>query len=68
MMGGSYTMSKNNYTSSKNYYKNSNGNWIQNGNITYNIQYNDSNLPTKVVGKDENGNNYVQYNYEYITK
>jgi len=68
MMGGAYTLSKNNYKSSKNYYKSSDGNWVQTRNITYTIQYNDSNLPVKVIGKDANGKNYVQYDYEYITK
>lgn len=68
MMGGAYVLSKNNYTSQKLSYKNSDGSWTQNQTITYTIQYNDANLPTKVIGKEANGNNYVQYNYEYITK
>ncbi len=68
MMGGAYVISRNNYTSQKMSYKKSDGNWTQNQTINYTIQYNDSNLPTKVIGKGANGNNYVEYNYEYITK
>lgn len=68
MMGGAYTLSKNNYTSEKISSKNSDGTWTQNQNITYTFQYNDSNLPTKVIGKNANGTLYVEQNYEYITK
>ncbi|MCL1669442.1 hypothetical protein M2T82_15355 [Elizabethkingia ursingii] len=34
--------------------------------ITYTIDYNAEGLPVKSLGKDEKGNNWVQYNYEYI--
>ena len=68
MMGGAYTLSKNNYTTEKISSKNSDGTWTQNQNIFYTIEYNDSNLPTKIVGKDANGNKYVEQNYEYISK
>nr|WP_199161980.1 hypothetical protein [Elizabethkingia sp. ASV34] len=34
--------------------------------ITYVIDYNAEGLPVKSLGKDEKGNNWVQYNYEYI--
>ncbi|MDV2448688.1 hypothetical protein CMU93_14390 [Elizabethkingia anophelis] len=34
--------------------------------ITYAIDYNAEGLPVKSLGKDEKGNNWVQYNYEYI--
>lgn len=68
MMGGAYALSKNNFSSAKNFYKDSDGSWVQNGNITYTAQYNDANFPVQVVGKDANGNNYVQYHYEYVTR
>lgn len=34
--------------------------------ITYTIDYNSAGFPVKIIGKDEKGNNWVQYNYEYI--
>ena len=68
MMGGAYAMSKNNYLSESISYKDSDGNWTQNQYITYTFQYNSEKLPTQVVGKDINGNNYVKYEYEYILK
>lgn len=66
MMERAYSASKNNYTAEKISYKDSDGSWTQNQNITYTIQYNSAQLPVQVVGKEANGNNYVQYNYEYI--
>lgn len=68
MMGGAYIMSTNNYIAEKISYKDSAGNWIQNQNITYDIQYNSYQLPTQVIGKDSNGGDYVKYNYEYIVQ
>lgn len=68
VMGGAYVMSKNNYTTEKISNKNSDGNWLQSQAITYSFQYNSEKLPTEVIGKDQNGNNYVKYNYEYILK
>lgn len=68
MMGGAYTLSKNNYTTEKISSKNNDGTWTPSQNITYTIEYNDSNLPTKVIGKNANGTKYVEQNYEYITK
>ncbi|WP_157676787.1 hypothetical protein [Chryseobacterium sp. T16E-39] len=69
MMEGAYTISKNNYTTEKISYKdNNNGTWIQNQTNTYSIQYNSDHLPVQVIGKQSNGQNYVQYNYEYITQ
>ncbi|OCA69191.1 hypothetical protein BBH99_14905 [Chryseobacterium contaminans] len=65
MMGGAYSLSKNNYLVEKISYKD-NGVWQQNQTITYTIQYNSSGFPVQVVGKEANGNPYVQYNYEYI--
>ncbi|MEJ5106266.1 hypothetical protein [Chryseobacterium sp. MYb328] len=65
MMGSAYNLSKNNYLIEKISYKD-NGVWLQNQTITYTIQYNSSGLPVQVVGKEANGNNYVQYSYEYI--
>lgn len=67
MMGGAYNLSKSNYTTEKISYKDNDGNWIQNQNITYSIQYNNAQLPVEVIGKEANGNTYVKYNYEYIT-
>lgn len=65
MMGGAYTLSENNYKTEKISFKDTAGNWIVNQNITYTLQYNDENLPTVVTGKDENGQLYVEYRYEY---
>lgn len=65
---GAYILSQNNYTTEKISYKDNAGNWIQNQNIIYEIQYNNSQLPTQVIGKEANGNNSVKYNYEYITQ
>ncbi|MCS3532755.1 hypothetical protein [Chryseobacterium sp. JUb7] len=67
-LGGAYILSQNNYTLDKISFRDNTGNWIQNQNITYEIQYNNSQLPTQVIGKDSYGNNYVKYNYEYITQ
>ena len=67
-MGGAYAMSKNNYITEKISYKDNNGNWIQNQTRNSTIQYNNDKLPTQVVVKDQNGNNVVQYNYEYTIK
>ena len=64
--GGAYILSGNNYLTEKKSYKDSAGMWIPNQNITYHIQYNSSNLPAQVTGKNSNGNQYVQYKYEYI--
>ncbi|MDF2831383.1 MAG: hypothetical protein K0Q82_489 [Chryseobacterium indoltheticum] len=66
MMGGAYALSKNNYASERISFKDSAGNWVQNQNIIYEIQYNSAQLPVQVIGKAANGNNYVKYNYEYI--
>ncbi|REC74617.1 hypothetical protein DRF60_17185 [Chryseobacterium elymi] len=68
MIEGAYSLSKNNYTAEKISYRNSDGSWTQNQSNTYTIQYNSAQLPIQVVGKQANGNNYVQYNYEYITQ
>ncbi|MFN1215549.1 hypothetical protein ACKW6Q_01070 [Chryseobacterium kwangjuense] len=68
MREGANSLSKNNYTTEKISYKNSDGTWTQSQNITYTIQYNSSQMPVQVIGKEANGNNYVQYNYEYITQ
>lgn len=68
MMSGAYAMSKNNYITEKISYKDNNGNWIQNQTRNSTIQYNNDKLPTQVVVKDQNGNNVVQYNYEYTIK
>lgn len=68
MMGGAYYISMSNSTAEKISYTNENGGWNQGQNITYSIQYNSSQLPIQVIGKEANGNNYVQYNYEYITQ
>ena len=65
MMGGAYTVSKNNYLTEKISSKN-NGIWEQNQNRTSTIQYNNSGLPVQVVSKEANGNLSAQYNYEYI--
>lgn len=65
-IGGAQFLSQNNYTSEKISKKDSSGNWIQFENISYEIQYNSSQLPTQIIGKSENGANYVKYNYEYI--
>ena len=66
MMGGAYALSKNNYASERISFKDSSGNWVQNQNIIYEIQYNSAQLPVQVIGKSANGSNYVKYNYEYI--
>lgn len=68
MMGGAYAISMSNYTTEKISSKSSNGTWNQGQSISYSIQYNSSQLPVQVIGKEANGNNYVQYNYEYITQ
>ncbi|MBO6184558.1 MAG: hypothetical protein J6O88_07670 [Chryseobacterium sp.] len=68
MMGGAYALSKNNYTSEKISFKDGAGNWVQNQNAVYEIQYNSAQLPTQVIGKSPSGANYVKYNYEYITQ
>ncbi|MCT2406015.1 hypothetical protein NZD88_00425 [Chryseobacterium antibioticum] len=68
MMERAYSGNKNNYITERLSYKNNDGSWTQNQNITYTIQYNSAQLPVQVVGKETNGNNYVQYNYEYITQ
>lgn len=68
MMGGAYVLSANNYITEKISYKDNAGNWIPNQDITYDIQYNNYQLPSQVIGKDVNGNNYVKYMYEYITQ
>lgn len=68
MMGGAYVLSQNNYTSEKISFKSGSGNWVQNQNAVYEIQYNSAHLPTQVIGKSPSGVNYVKYNYEYITQ
>lgn len=65
MMGGAYALSENNYKTEKISNKSSNGTWVESQTITYDIQYNEYQFPTQVIGKDQNGNKYVQYNYEY---
>lgn len=65
-MGGAYVLSSNNYTMEKMSYKDNAGNWIESQKNTYDIQYNNNQLPTQVIGKEANGNKSVQYNYEYI--
>lgn len=67
MMEGAYALSENNYKTEKISYRDNSGVWIENQNITYEIQYNDDQLPTQVLGKEANGSNYVKYNYEYIS-
>ncbi|MBW8523909.1 hypothetical protein K0U91_01540 [Chryseobacterium chendengshani] len=67
-MGGAYVLSKNNYTTERISYKDGAGNWIQNQQIIYNVQYNSAQLPSQVIGKTSNGNDYVKHNYEYITQ
>lgn len=66
MMGGAYALSKNNYASEKMSYKDSSGNWIQNQQVIYEIQYNSAQLPVQVIGKTTSGASFVKYNYEYI--
>ncbi|MBP2616527.1 hypothetical protein [Chryseobacterium jejuense] len=66
-LAGTQFLSQNNYTSEKISSKDSAGNWVQIQNITYEIQYNNAQLPSKVIGKDANGNTFIEYNYEYIT-
>ncbi|MBV8325716.1 hypothetical protein [Chryseobacterium sp.] len=68
MTEGAMGLSKNNYTTEKISYKDNSGNWILSQNITYSILYNSTQLPVQVIGKEANGNNYVQYNYEYISQ
>lgn len=64
---GTQFLSQNNYTSEKVSRMDSAGNWVQIQNITYEIQYNNAQLPSKIIGKDANGNLFIEYNYEYIT-
>lgn len=66
VMENAYALSENNYKTQKISYRN-NGIWIENQNITYEIQYNSELLPTQVIGKEANGSNYVKYNYEYTS-
>lgn len=66
-LAGTQFLSQNNYTSEKISRKDSEGNWIQIQNMTYEIQYNSSQLPSKVIGKEANGKTLIEYNYEYIT-
>ncbi|UHO39427.1 hypothetical protein H5J24_04795 [Chryseobacterium capnotolerans] len=66
-LAGTQFLSQNNYTSEKISRKDSEGNWIEIQNITYEIQYNSSQLPSKVIGKEANGKTLIEYNYEYIT-
>lgn len=66
-LAGTQFLSQNNYTSEKISRKDSEGNWVQIQHITYEIQYNNAQLPSKVIGKDANGNTLIEYNYEYIT-
>jgi YD repeat-containing protein len=68
MMGGAYAMSKNNYSSERISYKDSAGNWVQNQQVIYEIQYNSAQLPIQVIGKTTSGASYVKYNYEYIVQ
>lgn len=68
MMGGAYAMSKNNYASERISYKDNSGNWVQNQQVIYEIQYNSAQLPIQVIGKTTTGANYVKYNYEYIVQ
>lgn len=68
MMGGAYALSKNNYASERISYKDNSGNWVQNQQVIYEIQYNSAQLPIQVVGKTTSGANYVKYNYEYIVQ
>ncbi|KAA2224112.1 hypothetical protein [Chryseobacterium sediminis] len=67
-MGGPQFLSQNNYTAEKISKKDNAGNWNQILNITYQIEYNNSQLPTQVIGKDDDGNEFVRYTYEYITQ
>ena len=67
-MGGAYALSKNNYASERISYKDSSGNWVQNQQVIYEIQYNSAQLPIQVIGKTTTGANYVKYNYEYIVQ
>lgn len=66
-LAGTQFLSQNNYTSEKISRKDSEGNWIEIQNVTYEIQYNSSQLPSKVIGKEANGKTLIEYNYEYIT-
>lgn len=68
IIGGAYGISMNNYITEKITHKSKNGDWSNNQNITYSIQYNSSQLPVQVIGTEANGKKYVQYNYEYITQ
>lgn len=68
MMGGAYALSKNNYASERISYKDNSGNWVQNQQVIYEIQYNSAQLPIQVIGKTTSGANYVKYNYEYIVQ
>lgn len=67
MMGGAYALSPNNYTTEKISYKTGAGTWTESQLNTYEIQYNEAQLPIQVIGKDANGNNTVKYNYEYTS-
>jgi hypothetical protein len=67
-MGGAYILSLNNYTTEKISYKDNAGNWIPSQNITFEIQYNNLQLPTQVIGKEADGSMSVKYMYEYITE
>lgn len=66
MMGGAYALSPNNYVTEKISYKTNSGSWTESQANTYDIQYNNAQFPTQVIGKDANGNITVKYNYEYI--
>ena len=68
LMGGAMSLSENNYKTEKISYKDASGNWIENQNITYTMQYNYDNLPVLVTGKDQNGQVYAEYRYEYRMK
>ncbi len=58
LLSGRYLMSANNVVTEKMNYSSSV--------ITYTIDYNTEGFPTKILGKDQNNNKWVQYNYEYI--
>ncbi|REC49381.1 hypothetical protein [Chryseobacterium pennipullorum] len=65
-IGGPEFLSQNLSTTEKISTKYTSGNWTQIQNITYQVEYNNSQLPTLVVGKDDNGNEFVRRTYEYI--
>ncbi|MDV2445986.1 hypothetical protein CMU93_00540 [Elizabethkingia anophelis] len=58
LLSGRYLMNANNEITIRDNYSN--------GQISYTVNYNNEGFPTKILGKDEKNNNWVQYEYEYI--